>query len=417
MATLRSSTAGAPRARPLFLLLLAAILGSLAPARLWAQATTPADSAAILLHAADELARAGRGDASAALLDYIRTHYGATAAGLEAGRRLAGLPAPRPGTAGAAARSTGGRTELTVWGTTYGIWTGTTLPIAFGAEGPGAIGAGLLVGGPVGYIASRAYARATDVTEGEARAITFGGTWGNWQGYGWGKLAGWLERQNCFEGSQPGGTQTFCSNETSGRAVLKAMLLGGAAGIVGGAVLGNNLEVTPGAATTVNLAALWGTGYGLGTALLAGKDNGNGPLAFALLGGDAALVGSALAWPAWRLSRERARLISIAGLAGALAGVGADLVFKVEDRPAAGIAMAGGLVGLALGASSTRAMPAETALNGREGAPGGPGALLRLDRGRLDLAMPAPTPVLLHGGAAAQGVAPAVLVPVFSARF
>lgn len=434
MATMRSSTAGAAafgralRSRaPLSFLLVVGFLTVMAPTRLPAQATA-ADTAAILLKAADDLAGRGQADVAAALLEYIRSRYGGTAAAVEAGRRLATQPAPgraRPGAPGAAAgvRSTSGRTELIVFGTTYGIWAGLAVPAALGAEGPGAIGTGLLVGGPVGFLASRAYARSTDITEGEARAITFGGSWGTWQGYGLAKLAGLVDHKVCSLPSVPGPSLPYCSTETSGRAVLRSLLLGGVAGMAAGAALGGNMDVTPGAATTVNLAGLWGTAYGLGTAALVGAGDGKGPLAFAVVGGDAAILGAALAYPAWRLSRERARLISVAGLAGALAGIGADLIFRIEDKPAAAVAMAGGIVGLGLGASATRGMPPETA-SGPAGAGTPGGALLRLDRARLEAGVPAPTPILRAGRAGGTGRpgqrapgAPSLFLPLFQARF
>ena len=48
-----------------------------------------------------------------------------------------------------------------------------------------AAGVGLLLGAPAGFFASRAYARSRPLSDGQARAITLGGTWGTWQGFGW----------------------------------------------------------------------------------------------------------------------------------------------------------------------------------------------------------------------------------------
>ena len=177
-----------PRRLTLLALLLCALAGP-RPAR----AQAAADTAAILLDAAARLEREGRGDAAATLLDYIRTHYATTPAAGEAAARLAKAP-PRESPLRRTFRGPGGRTELMVWGTTYGIWAGLATPAALGTDNSSAYGLGLLVGAPAGLLIARAYANQVNITEGAARSITFGGTWGTWQGYGVSKLLGLLER-------------------------------------------------------------------------------------------------------------------------------------------------------------------------------------------------------------------------------
>ena len=150
--------------------------------------------------------------------------------------------------------------------------------------------------------------------------------------------------------------------------------------------------------------------------MLFGTTGGKAPLAAAVLGGDAALLGAAAAAPVWRLSRERARLISIAGLAGGLAGGGVDLLLRVDnDKVAVAIPMAGAAAGLLLGAASTRSMPADALAPGRSGGYDPGGALLGVRDGRLSLGVPAPAPVLLRDRTGAPTTA--VHVPLLSARF
>lgn len=421
------ATGGPPHSRRVparwlpLLLLLAGVLA--APARARAQGTS-ADTAAILLDAANRLSREGKAAAAAELLGFIRSHYASTPAAAEAARLIAAAAAgaPAPTGQGVALRAApSGRTELVVWGTTYGIFLGLATPHAIQKDGSGAYGVGLLLGAPAGFLLSRAYADAAAVTEGEARAITFGGTWGTWQGYGWAKVAGLLDHTvGCpnIPGTPPGDCVVF--DETSSSAALKAMIVGGLAGIVAGGAVGNNLRVTPGAATTVNLAAVWGTWYGAGTAAMVGADNGTTALAMALIGGDAALVGAALAVPRWHLTRERARLISIAGLAGVLAGLGIDLIVQVDDaKLGVGIPLTTGTIALAWGASATRRMPSETAAAtpARPGGGTGGDALLRVEDGRVALGMPAFAPTLRPAGPRPGDVAPAVYVPLLRARF
>ncbi len=400
--------------RLLSVLLLLCAVAVPRPAR--AQATA-ADTAAILLDAAKRLELEGRGDAAATVLDYIRTHYATTPAAGEAATRLSQLPSPESPLR-RSLRGPGGRTELIVWGTLYGIWAGVAVPAAAGADNPSAYGLGLLVGAPAGFLAARAYGQRVDLTEGAARSITFGGTWGTWQGYGVAKLLGLLEHanHNCYQ--PPGGTQTcYDAKSTSGKAVVRSMLLGGLAGMGTGAILGQRNEISPGTATATSLAAMWGTGYGVGTAILLDM-KGKGPLALAVLGGNAALLGEAAIAPRSRISRERARVISVAGLAGVLAGLGVDVLIRVDnDRVAAGIPMLGGTLGLVMGSAATRSMAPEAAVPGRGapgGAPGG-GALLNVRDGRLGMSVPAATPMLTSDRGRGSGTA--VFVPLLSARF
>ena len=93
------------------------------------------------------------------------------------------------------------------------------VPGAFGVDDVRGYGAGLLVGAPLGYVASRAVVRRIRPTIGEARAITLGGSWGSWQGFGWRAVLG-------------GGEEEFSGDAT--QETLAAMVFGGAAGIAAG---------------------------------------------------------------------------------------------------------------------------------------------------------------------------------------
>ncbi|MBX6364802.1 MAG: hypothetical protein IRZ00_13110 [Gemmatimonadetes bacterium] len=374
-----------------------------------ARAQTPADSAAVLLDAANRLERAGREEGARALLAQIRERFPGTPAAVEAERRLAGAPAA-PGAAPRRASAEGsGRTELVVWGTTYGLWLGVAVPAALGADKPGPYGAGLILGGPAGYAAARTYAEEARVSEGQARAITFGGTWGTGHGLALAYLLR-LGRERCPAGVEP----CFVGDDPSGKAVFTSMILGGLAGIGAGAFLADGRPITAGTATAINLAALWGAAYGTGLAVLFGADDRDPILTSALIGGDAALAAAALTAPRWALSRERARLISITGLAGLLVGIGADLLLQSDDdRVNVLIPMGTSLAGLAAGASWTRPMDrARAPSGGGDGA----GALLELDGRDLRVAAPTPMPMLLRRDGRA-GAEPGVFLPVLRARF
>ncbi|MFQ5792621.1 MAG: hypothetical protein ACE5JI_19285, partial [Acidobacteriota bacterium] len=138
---------------------------------------TAADSAALLLDAAGELLADGRETAFEDLLQLIMTRYPDTPAAAKATQLLLEMRGTR--------RVQSGRTGLIVWSTIYGTWLGIAVPAAFGAEEPEPFGVGLLLGGPLGFFGSKAYARSTSMSSGQAGLIIFGSWWGTWQGVGW----------------------------------------------------------------------------------------------------------------------------------------------------------------------------------------------------------------------------------------
>jgi hypothetical protein len=118
-------------------------------------------------------------------------------------------------------------------------------------------------------------------------------------------------------------------------------------------------------------------------------------LAAALLAGNAGLVGGALAAPRWGWSRNRWRLVSIAGVIGGLGGLGIDLLTQPDDdKVAVAIPLATSLLGLGIGVLGSRG--ADGGADGA-GAPGG--AVLNVRDGRLSLDLPLPHPVVrpVHG--------------------
>jgi hypothetical protein len=284
-----------------------------------------------------------------------------------------------------------GRVEAQVWMTLYGAWLGVAVPGAFGADEPEAYGTGLLLGGPAGFLAGRALANALDLTEGQARAITLGGTWGTWQGWGWREVLELGTEEVCDR--DPFGPGEFCYEaEDASEEQFAAMIVGGLAGVAGGAMFSGR-DITPGTGTLVNFASLWGSWFGFAGGVLGDLED-DGLLASTLIGGDVGLATAALLAPRWNVSRNRARLISIAGVLGGLAGGGIDLIAQPDnEKVAVAIPLAGSLLGLVLGTVATR--EGDAARIGPSGPGGDDGALLGLRDGRLDLGTPVPVPTLL----------------------
>jgi hypothetical protein len=364
-------------------LLLSGAIVFLFPAEGEAQ-TTRADSAAVLLQAARDFRDDGETEIAEALLHYITERYGGTPAAEEALASLRGF-APEEGDWGA-------RAELMVWATTYGAWLGIAIPGAFGADSPEAYGAGLLLGGPLGFLAGRQLGRSRPLSDGQVRAITYGSLWGTWMGYGIMEILDWGEREEC--------DLDFCYTEgPDGPDVFKSLVVGGLAGTLTGALLARK-PISRGVATATTLGGFWGTWFGVAGGVLADLE-GDALLTSTLIGGNLALLVTAKWASAAQMSRPRARLISIAGVIGGLAGAGVDLLAQPDnEKVAIGIPLAGSIVGLAVGAGLTAASErgsggGSPASASEDWLPDSGGSLVRFQDGRFSLGVPTPFPKAL----------------------
>ena len=366
---------------PALLLLLLLLGGALTRPPTVAAQVSPADSAAVLLQAAQAFEADERWEVAEALYRFIVERFGTTPAAMEARSRL--TITQREGVVGS------GRVELQVWSTLYGLWLGVAVPGAFGAEDSEPYGLGLLLGGPVGFLGGRALAKRLTLTEGQARAITLGGTWGTWQGLGLRAMLDIGEKEVCntdFSGEE------FCYEEgDTSQESFAAMILGGLAGIAAGAAISRR-PISPGVATTVNLGSLWGTWFGVATGVLMDQEE-DGLLAMTLLGGNAGLLSMAVMAPRWKVTRNRARLVSIAGVIGGLGGAGIDLLTQPEsEKVAIGIPLVTSLIGLGVGIASTRDDDAGVA----SAAGDWDGSLVRLQDGQWSVGAPVPVPVMME---------------------
>ena len=132
-------------------LFVAVFCGGMAAPTLVDAQVTPADSAAVLLQAAQDFELEGEAEIAAALYNHITERFPGTPAAAEARARLTGDPGRFDPVS---------RLELPVFGTLYGLWLGVAVPAAFGAEDEAAYGAGLLIGGPLGLFAARGAQRS-----------------------------------------------------------------------------------------------------------------------------------------------------------------------------------------------------------------------------------------------------------------
>ncbi|HEX6694568.1 MAG TPA: hypothetical protein VF035_07735 [Longimicrobiales bacterium] len=341
-----------------------------------ARGQTRADTASVLMDAARQLDADGRRDAARALMELVQRRYAGTPAAAAASAMLAS-----PGARSQADEP--GRVELAVFGTTYGLWLGVAVPLMLDIDKAEAYGVGLLTGAPAGFLAARAYNKKhPSLTVGQARAITFGGTWGTWQGFGWTEVLLDGSTEDCTEGG------CFFEDDPTTEQLVGAMVAGGVLGIGTGAILARK-PISSGVATTVSLAGMWGTWFGGAAGAMANYE-GDNLLAAALVGGDAALIAGAVLAPRWNVSRSRARLVSLAGIIGGVAGGGVDLILQPDNEDVAlGVPLAGSIAGLLAGAHLTRNYDARNSDRGGANPPGE--ALLEWDDGmRLGSFTPMP---------------------------
>lgn len=361
---------------------------------------SPADSAAVLLQAADGFAREGRWEIAEAIYERITERFGGTPAAATARERLSAPAGDRP--------QRTSRVELQVFGTTYGAWLGVAVPLALDADDAEAFGAGLLLGAPAGLLLSRAYMNANPVSEGQARAISWGGVWGTWQGFGWAELLDIGEGTVCDEFA-------CYPTEDNGQEIVTSMVVGGLAGIVGGGLLARN-PVSSGVSSGAQGGSIWGSIYG---ALLAGivdADDGDAVLATALISGNVGLVTGALLADRYDLSRSRIRMMNLGALVGGLGGVGLDLLIQPDDEEVAlAIPLATSVLGLGIAAART----ADAASDPGDAPPDLNRALLDYRDGAISVQTPLPLPIMraLDRPGARTEWAPAVSVELFRATF
>jgi len=279
-------------------------------------------------------------------ITYRREPGGALVARIDAGAadtapstwRMNATPcaATLPGFAAAAPRSLhergSGSTELMVFETLHGLFLGLAIPTMLDADEPAPYGLGLLLGGPVGLLSARAYARGHQPTSGQARAIVWGGTWGALSS---------LFLYESFE-DQPTASGAF-----------GAMT----AGMLGGTLFGAYLArqpITGGDATMAIHGTVWGGWAGLALGVIL-SDDGSEVFAPMLIGGYGGLLAAALASRRVEMTSGRVWIITASGLAGLVAGLGIDILVQPDDDAAAlGIPLATSVIGLAIGTSATR---------------------------------------------------------------
>ncbi|MDE2761374.1 MAG: hypothetical protein OXQ94_16735 [Gemmatimonadota bacterium] len=394
------------------LLLPALVAAALSAPRPASAQPTRADSVAVLLATAEHFANRGAHDIAKALYRHVVEHFPGSAVAETALSLLEGVTTRHS--------QAGGEVELKVWSALYGIWQGIAIPLAASAEEAETYGFGLLVGGSAGFLAGRELARSRPRSLGQARAITWGGTWGAIQGWGWARVLnlGSSNYGHPYRDEDDEYLYHFEDDESL-EATILSMIVGGAAGIAGGTALARK-EITPGTATSAMLGSLWGLWFGISTGILLDAE-GDDLTAAAMVAGNAGLVAGALAGSRVPISRPRARLISVGGVVGAFAGLGMSLIAQPDShKEVIGLILASSIGGLAVGAAGTRGdrgEPVDVGDAEEAASLPAPGALLNWSDGDWALSAPLPSAVRQPTSRSGGRDALAWKIPLLNVRF
>ena len=336
-----------------------------------ASAQTASDTAQVILNTARRLERDGRAEAARELVRFLRVHYRDTPAALEAESLLKSLPR--------VAEIGTGRTGFVLFNTLYGAFLGVAIPAALNADGPEPFGLGLLVGAPLGFFGAREFSKRFR-TGGQAGVASFATLWGTWQGLALQQAAGIGDQEYCQEFG--------CYTSESDTAPWAAMVVGGAAGVAAGWALATSKEIPAGTSTLVSHSAFWGTWFGLALGVV-GKLEDKELFTSMMVLGNAGLLAAIPAAARWRPSPSRTRLITAAGVAGALVGFGIDLLADVENEGTVlGIPATTSALGLIAGAVATKN---RADLDAASGEPPSPALVDARGRIRVNLPFPQPT--------------------------
>ena len=232
--------------------------------------------------------------------------------------------------------------------------------------------------------------------------------WGTWQGLALQQILNLGDKKFC--------DPSFgCVTSNSDTAPWAAMVVGGLAGIGVGWALAGTKDVLPGTATLISNSAFWGTWYGLALGRIADLRD-DGLFTSMLIAGNAALLAAIPAAKAWQPTSSRVRLITAAGLAGGLAGLGIDLIANTDDdRVALAIPAATSALGLLVAAATTKQ---KRDLDAPESDEAQGNALFQWRNGRkLTLAIPEPATFQIVDRAGKLRTMPGARLRLFAARF
>ena len=225
-----------------------------------------------------------------------------------------------------------------------------------------------MVGGPIGFFAGRRYSRSRNLSMGQARTITLGGTWGAINGSIWASVA------------EPSGCGWHAGMS----------LLGGAVGTIAGVMISGR-PITDAQASAANYGGLFGAWVGLSIPMILNADADKVVISSMMGLSDLGLLVGGLMAHKLDISSDGWSRVGLWTVLGATTGFGINLIMQV-DSPQLGL-------GIPLATSLAGAYYGITRQMGRDDDPtsqqqSANTALLHLRDGGLSLGSATPFPVL-----------------------
>ena len=230
-----------------------------------------------------------------------------------------------------------GRVGTVVFSTLYSTWLGIgTGRLIDETDNAKSIAAGMMIGAPTGLLTSLVATRNAKLTRGQSSLISFGGTWGTWQGLGWAILI---------------------DEDDDEKSLIGSTMIGGLSGILATSILTRRIDPNLGDMAIINYGALWGTWLSMCSGRMAGLDDGNALLAWTLIGGNLGMTAMAALSPNIDITPARANWINLGGIIGTTVASGVVMIIAesdISESAAFGSLMVGGITGLITGIYNTR---------------------------------------------------------------
>ena len=240
-----------------------------------------------------------------------------------------------------------GRVGTVVFSTLYSTWLGFgTARLIDETDNAKTIAGGLMIGAPMGLLVSLSATRNAKLTRGQSSLISFGGTWGTWQGLGWAILI---------------------DEDDDEKPLISGAMIGGLSGILATSILARRIDPNLGDMAIINYGALWGTWLSVCAGMVAGLDEGNELLAWTLIGGNLGMTAMASLSSNIDIAPARAHWINLGGVIGTTVASGMVTIIAEDDiseEAAFGLLMVGGIAGLITGIYNTRHIPPPAAGEG-----------------------------------------------------
>ncbi|MYE89655.1 hypothetical protein F4X33_11735 [Candidatus Poribacteria bacterium] len=233
-----------------------------------------------------------------------------------------------------------GRVGAVVFSTLYSTWLGFgTARLIDETDNAKTIAGGLMIGAPAGLLTSLVVTRNAKLTRGQSSLISFGGTWGTWQGLGWSILI---------------------DEDDDDKSLIRGAMIGGLSGILATSVLTRRIDPSLGDTGIINYGALWGTWLSMCSGQVAGVEGGDELLAWTLIGGNIGAITMASLSPKIDITSARAHWINLGGVIGTTVASGIVVIIaedEISAEAAFGLLMVGGIAGLITGIYNTRQIP------------------------------------------------------------